>query len=240
MDVANQVPVRILFIGNSFTYFNNLPEQIAGLARPHTAVRVGTIAAGGAELGSTWNSGQPTSMLADGWDYVVLQEQSTLGNGQPQPGIPRVQPPAQFHEAVRTAVPEIEAAGATPVLYLTWARRDDPEAQHALDDAYTAIAAETNSMLAPVGPAWRMALTERPTLSLHEDDNSHPTATGSYLAACVLYATLFGRDPRGCAHKLTGMAIDSEGERGPDNSVLVDLPADDAAYLQDVAWRATR
>ncbi len=232
--------VRVLFVGNSFTYFHNLPAQVAALARPERAVRVAMIATGGAVLGPTWAGGGPAAALGRGWDFVVLQEQSTLGEGLEVDGVPRVRDPAAFHRSVRAAVPDIAGAGASPVLYMTWARRDDPSAQVQLADAYTAIGREVGAVVAPVGLAWRLALRERPDLVLHEEDNSHPAPAGSYLAACVFTATLLGLDPRGRAHRITGQTYDSEGEPGEPDGVLVDLPPVEAAYLQDVAWRATR
>ncbi|WP_285509846.1 hypothetical protein [Actinokineospora sp. NBRC 105648] len=225
-------------MGNSFTYFHNLPEMVVALARPERAVSVAVIATGGAALDTTWASGEPSAHLAQGADFVVLQEQSTLGGDLVVDGIPRPQDPARFHTAVRRAVPDILGAGASPVLYLTWARRDDPGAQEALDNAYRSIGDELGATVAPVGPAWAMALRERPDLVLHDADASHPAPAGSYLAACVLTATLFGIDPRGRPHRITGTTVDSEGvlgEVGP----LTDLSDADAEFLQDIAWRAT-
>ncbi|GLW94364.1 hypothetical protein Aglo03_51800 [Actinokineospora globicatena] len=227
----------MLFVGNSFTYFHNLPELVVALARPDRAVSVAMFAEPGAVLGETWASGAPSNALREGGHYVVLQEQSTLGGDLVVDGIPRPQDPAKFHASVRTAVADIVSANATPALYMTWARQDDPGAQQALTDAYASIGKELGVAVSPVGIAWQTALTERPDLVLHDEDASHPAPAGSYLAACVLTATLFGLDPRGRVHRVTGQAIDSEGVWGEPDSTLIDLPEADAAYLQDVAWR---
>ncbi|MBM7772996.1 hypothetical protein JOD54_003200 [Actinokineospora baliensis] len=229
---------RVLFVGNSFTYFHNLPELVVALARPDRAVAVATIATPGAVLGETWASGAPAAALRDGFDYIVLQEQSTLGGELLVDGIPRPQDSAKFHASVRSAIADVAGTSATPVLYMTWARQDDPDAQHALAHAYTSIGKELDVAVSPVGTAWRTALTERPDLVLHDEDASHPAPAGSYLAACVLTATLLGLDPRGRSRRITGQAIDSEGVLGELDSTLVDLSEADAAYLQDVAWRA--
>ncbi|GAA3007032.1 hypothetical protein [Actinokineospora diospyrosa] len=228
---------RVLFVGNSFTYFHNLPELVVALARPDRAVSVAMLATPGAVLGEAWATGAPTAALRSGADYVVLQEQSTLGGELVVDGIPRPQDPAKFHAAVRLAVADIVSANSSAVLYMTWARRDDPDAQHALSHAYTSIGEQLGVAVSPVGIAWRTALAERPDLVLHDEDASHPAPAGSYLAACVLTATLFGLDPRGRTSRVTGQAIDSEGVLGEPDSTLIDLPEADAAYLQDVAWR---
>ncbi|WP_051386086.1 hypothetical protein [Actinokineospora inagensis] len=229
---------RVLFVGNSFTYFHNLPQQLAVLARPEVEVVPRMIAAGGAILGETWPTGPPAAALRAGTDFVVLQEQSMLGGGVVVDDIPRPRDPADFHSAVRTAVADIRAAGAVPALYLTWARRDDPEAQEALTDAYVSIGSELDVAVVPVGLAWQAALSARPEFVLHDEDESHPAPAGSYLAACVFLKTLFNLDPRGRARNISGVTIDSEGAPGEDGT-LIDLSATDAAFLQDIAWRTT-
>ena len=90
----------------------------------------------------------------------------------------------------------IREAGATPVFFLTWAHRDGwPEngmddyssMQEAIDDGYLAIAREQNAAVAPVGYAWWALLHQDPEAALWQNDGSHPTVEGTYLAACVFY-----------------------------------------------------
>ncbi|OLR91777.1 SGNH/GDSL hydrolase family protein [Actinokineospora bangkokensis] len=230
---------RVLFVGNSFTYYHGMPHQLAALAAPDLALHHRVIAAAGRLLAGTWAEGTPTAALAEPWDHVVLQEQSTLGHGLTVDGVPRVRDPREFHAAVRAIVPEVVAAGARPALYLTWARRDDPAAQDQLDAAYTTIAAEVGAAVVPVGPAWRAALADRPDLVLHDEDGSHPNPAGSYLAACVFLAALLGLDPRGRAAAVSGPRVD-DFAAPLGHGTLVDLAPADAAFLQDTAWRVTR
>src|SRR5450631_3277379 len=74
--------MRILFIGNSYTSRNNLPGLLRGLgadAAPPIAIETEAIVAGGASLRRHWNAGAALQRLnASRWDYVVLQDQSTL------------------------------------------------------------------------------------------------------------------------------------------------------------------
>jgi hypothetical protein len=84
-------------------------------------------------------------------------------------------------------------------LYLTWARRNAPEAQAAITAAYSSIARELGATLVPAGLAWERSLKEQPEIVLHDKDNSHPTLAGSYLAACVFFAVLFDDSPIGIA-----------------------------------------
>ena len=178
--------LQVLFIGNSFTSRNQLPQLIAALVSrsgPSHSLQSATIYAGGASLRRHWNAGLAQRALASQpWDYVVLQEQSTLP----------VKSPKRFHENVRLFAPAIAAHGATPLLYLTWSRAHVPEAQRALTEAVEAIAREIDARVVPVGIAWHALHARHPDIALYDADGSHPTPTGSYLAACVFAASLFG------------------------------------------------
>lgn len=232
--------LRVLFVGNSYTYFNNLPQLLAGLAasaKPSQMIETEMVTVGGATLKLLWSGGKPQTALASGkWDYVVLQEQSTLGLARVVDGIPQIGDPKNFHDSVRLIVPEIKKAGAKPLLYMTWARKDSPDKQPLLTEAYQSIGKELGDTVAPVGLAWQAALKARPNLELHVADKSHPTPVGSYLAACVFYATLFGKSPEGLATRITGTVIDHMGKAGDSQGELVNLSKEDAAFLQKIAW----
>jgi len=182
---------RILFIGNSYTTRNQLPRLLVDLAattEQPTQVEVATIFAGGASLRRHWNAGNAHKALANtAWDYVVLQEQSTLPVKNPQ----------RYQENVRLFATEIAKHGGKIALYLTWSRQQAPQTQGQITRAVEDIAAEIGARVVPVGPAWHAATRENPGLVLYEDDGSHPTAAGSYLAACVFLVSLFGQRPCG-------------------------------------------
>jgi hypothetical protein len=178
---------RILFIGNSFTARNGLPDLIAQLAAAHgKAIEHRLISAGGASLRRHWNAGEALHAIQTGhFDHVVLQEQSTLP----------IKNPTRMHESVRLFDASIKAARATTVLYMTWARLSAPESQQAITDAYISIGRELGATVAPVGLAWQRFLREHNTPALHDRDQSHPALAGSYLAACVFVAVLLKRSP---------------------------------------------
>jgi hypothetical protein len=85
----------------------------------------------------------------------------------------------------------IKRAESRMALYMTWARQKSPQAQQAISNAYTSIAKETAAVLIPAGNAWREFLKKYKTPVLHDRDGSHPTLAGSFLAACVIFRTLF-------------------------------------------------
>lgn len=242
--LANAAKLRILFFGNSYTYFNNLPQILAGLAasaKPPQAIETEMVTVGGATLKSLWAGGKPQSALANGkWDYVVLQEQSTLGLTKMIDGVPQINDPKDFHASVRMIDAEIKKAGAKPLLYMTWARKDSPDKQPLLSDAYQSIGKELGDKVAPVGLAWQAVLQARPNFELHVADKSHPTPAGSYLAACVFYATIFGKSPVGLASRITGTIIEHTGKVTETTGDLVNLSKDDAAFLQKIAWETVQ
>lgn len=193
---------KILFIGNSFTVRNDLPALWTGLASDGTngtAITSEVVAAGGASLRQHLNKGTAGLLLAEGgWDFVVLQEQSTLP----------VKNPKRTHENIRDLHGIIQDAGARTVLYMTWARLNAPETQPTLTATYDNMGAELDCPVVPAGLAWAQALQVDPAPVLHDADKSHPTLAGSYLAACCFQWTLFGA-PMGEPEAAAGMA-DSE------------------------------
>ena len=185
--------VRMLFVGNSFTARNDVPGMLAQLALASDGTGTGIehrlIQRGGASLRMHLNKGEVATAMRDSrYDYVVLQEQSTLP----------IKNPIRMHESVREFDALIRAARSRTVLYLTWARLEAaPDAQQRIADAYTSIGREINAIVVPAGLAWRAFLARHKTPVLHDADKSHPTLAGSYLAACAFHATLFGGSPPG-------------------------------------------
>ena len=232
--------LRVLFIGNSYTYFNNLGDLVSGIAasRKDGPVVLATLAVrGGALLRWHIDSGPAMGALQSGkWDYVVLQEQSQLGGGMVE-GKPVVGKADAFHASVRELVRRIRARGAAPLLYMTWARRDYPDQQDDLARAYLDIGRELGVKVAPAGLAWAETRKKMGELNLFAGDGAHPSPTGSYLNALVIYATMTGRDPHGAPAVVRGHPYTTAGVGDPSSIVaLADLDPSIAKGLQDIAW----
>jgi len=185
---SSPATTHVLFIGNSYTFFNGgLDKQLKGLS-PTTATSL--IAVGGYTLEDHWNAGDALqSIRKGGWDYVVLQEQSQ------GPVIDST----RFFNYVRDFDVEIRANGAETILLMTWERPDSVKygvTTANLAAAYNAVGEEFGIKVAPAGLAFARSLQERPDLVLYSEDG-HPTIYGTYLAACVLYATIFEKTPVG-------------------------------------------
>ena len=190
--------LKVLFIGNSYTYCNDLPklfESISNMGSDRARVDIKMLAASDATLEYHWLSGHALSVLqAEPWDYVVLQEQSRLGELRIQ-GVDVVNSPALFHIFVRLFDQAIQHSGAKTVLMLTWAHHDRPADQVLLNQAYYSIAEELNASVIPVGPVWEKVNHRfQEELTLYSPDGGHPSPMGSLVAASVFYAFFFNEE----------------------------------------------
>src|SRR5688572_14764963 len=160
-------PLKVLFIGNSFTGRNQLPELIAQLAAARgRELSHRLISAGGASLRMHWNKGDAQKAIQETrYDYVVLQEQSTLP----------VKNPLRMQENIRLFDEVIKTSGAKTALYLTWARQNAPETQKMITGAYLSIGEELGARIVPVGIAWQNFIRKHSRPVLHDEDKSHPT-----------------------------------------------------------------
>lgn len=236
---------RVLFLGNSYTYFNDLPAIFSELAKAGHQCTVETrmVAPGGKTLKDHWESAAAREALnSQAWDFVVLQDQSTLGVNLYFEGQTRVGTDEIFRPYAERWANEIRKHHATPVFYLTWARRATPVDQAALNYAYISAAKATRSLVAPVGLAWAQVRQTNPGIDLYYRDGAHPSTAGSYLAACAIYAAIFKKSPVNLPARISGVPVNLDTEElEPDKTaVLVDLPAPVATTLQTAAWNAWR
>jgi hypothetical protein len=175
---SRQLPLRILFIGNSQTSTNDLPAFVAEIAKEskHGKVTYRTIAPSAVTLGGLWN-GQGNPAYVDGrWDAVVLQQGPSVT-------------PERRAELCFYATEWAEWAreqGARPYLLMVWPRRDRQLSE--VVASYGAAASASGATLLPAGAAWGAALQRLPGLPLYRWDGVHPSRLGTYLAALVVYA----------------------------------------------------
>jgi len=206
-------PLRVLFIGNSYIYFNGLPKVLTNMtrtAKPKVNIKTVDLSKGGYTLEKHLNAKNTLNIIQKRrFDIVILQEQS----------LRPISDKKKMHEAIRKLDIEIKKTKAKTVLFMTWARAHYPKMIEPLAKAYMEIGKELNVEVAPIGLAWQKALQKHPNLSLHNSDKSHPNQRGTYLAACVLYATLTGKSPIGLS---TGG--------------LKEITNEQASLLQQIAW----
>jgi hypothetical protein len=228
--------LRVLLIGNSYTFFNNLPyllQTIAASQKEGPRIETDVSLSGGKTLQWHWEQKDALAKIRrGGWDFVVLQEFSTLGYRIPAGGVPKIAEPEAYFEYARKFHEEIRKVGARTVLYATWARDGYPEQQRRLDHAFTEFAREANAGLVPAGLAWTVTLLEAPGIQLHMPDRSHPTMAGSYLNALLFYQCLSGRAAANPPSVIRGPKWND-----PEVVPLVELPWSDAMTLNQIAQR---
>lgn len=219
-DVSTDVPargLRVLFIGNSYTYVNDLPGAVARIAaegagdegRP--TIAVDSAVEGGATLQLHWERMRQDRVRMGPWDAVVLQGQS----------VEPILSFQSFDSYARRFAAVIRGEGARVVYYATWARRPG-DAVYAqawsggsfaamtarLDNAYRLAAMNTAGELAAVGARWADARADHPAIDLYDPDGSHPSVAGTFLAACVMYRALTGFAPSARVTAPPGVAPD--------------------------------
>ena len=227
-------PLRVLFVGNSYTFGHKLPQVVAAMAAADKTARpieVKMVASGGKNL--IWHAkNKPTldAIAAGKWDYVVLQDQSLTPTLMPQ----------NTRKGATALDAAIRKAGAKTMFFMTWRRRPTPELLKKFPDmhnrnskTYMSVARELKADVAPVGYAWKLAYDADPKCPLYAKDNSHPSRTGTYLTACVFYSMLCNKTPEGLPAKVT------LSQKGARKTVLGVDPAT-AKKLQSFAWQAVQ
>lgn len=211
--------MNVLFIGNSHTYLNQMPRMLEALVEADARdIRLNTEQSTGKGVSLEWHWNNPPTrgMIASRrWDRVVLQDRS----GGPLEAL------QSFQRHARLLDKEIRKRSAATVFYMTWANRSRPETQTLLADAYANVADELDAVLAPVGLAWQEVRRLIPGLDLYHPDGRHANPVGSYLTACVFYATLFHSSPEGLS-----------GDISIENKIRLDLDPDTARGLQKIAF----
>lgn len=219
---------KVLFIGNSYTYSNNLPELVRQLALSMgDTITVASSTPGGYTFQLHCTNAATQGLIAQqAWDFVVLQEQSQL------PSFPDWQVAdeclpfaAQLVDTIRASSPCAEA-----VFFMTWGRQNGDASncadwppvctyegmQALLRERYLQMAVDNDAFAAPVGAVWKRTRALHPGIGLYVGDGSHPSLPGSYLAASTIYSTMMRRS---CA----------------DATFTGGLQADTAALLRGIA-----
>lgn len=204
---------KVLFIGNSYTYVNDLPTLFKNLSESGGKVVYTEMQApGGYSLENHLNTPETIDAIAKGiWKYVVLQEQSQIPviefwrNNSMYPSAKKLDSIIKFYNP-----------NAKTVFYMTWGRKNGGQQcidnycsvdfknfyhmQDSLKSSYRTISNILAALLSPAGEGWRMAKLKVPTVNLWDTDESHPTLDGSFLTACVFYATIFEQNPTGLTY----------------------------------------
>lgn len=215
----HQTVHRVLFIGNSLTAANDLPEIVRSLAQSAgDRLDYRSVTFPDHSLEDHWNRPEARRVIAQGqWTTVVLQQG------------PSALPESQrlLREYTRRFDEEVRRIGARTALYMVWPsdarRRDFP----GVSASYTAAARDVSGLLMPAGEAWLAAWRRDRNMPLYSNDGFHPSVAGSYLAALVIVQRLTGRTPLGLSATLSSPRLSLQ------------IPANQARVLQEAAAEAT-
>ena len=223
---------KVLFIGNSYTFTNNLPEIAATVASSMgDRIIYSSSAIGGYSLKE--HSTNPTTInliRQGGWDYVVLQEFSQ-NPSEPLAWVKvNVFPYAQYLDN------EINKynSNAETIFYMTWGRKNGdtdrcsrlPEVctyigmDNLTRERYMLMAQANHAIVSPVGAVWRYIRENYPSIELYDTDGSHPSVAGSYAAACCFYTAIFRKDPSLITYNYTLTPSDASRIRAATKQVV--------------------
>jgi hypothetical protein len=181
----NQDVPKVLFVGNSYTYFWNLPQTVQAMASSQDFPLIAMQStAGGATWKNHWEGEKglkSVSIIKEGnWDVIILQNHS----------LSTVENLEQFMEYGSKLVELSQESGAKVMLYQTWARKHNPLMIEKIRYGYDLLAEKYGIEVVPVGEIWSEVIKLRPDLELYDPDGSHPSTNGTYLAACIFYSIL--------------------------------------------------
>lgn len=205
--MAQGEPKRVLFIGNSYTEVNNLPQlvqQAAVSAGDRLEYQSNT--PGGCTFAQHCTNQSMSLIQQGGWDVVVLQEQSQL------PSFPQSQVENEVFPYAQQLVDSVYAYSpdGEAMFYMTWGRKNGDQRNapyfpvlgtyegmdSMLYERYMYMARQYDASVCPVGRVWRYLRANNPEIELYQSDESHPSLAGSYAAACAFYTLIFHRSPQ--------------------------------------------
>ncbi|MGN7437025.1 MAG: DUF4886 domain-containing protein [Alcanivorax sp.] len=211
-------PLNILFIGNSYTFFYDVPGMILKIAKHDknnaTPLHVRSVTYGGATLRQHWKNPKTKQIMqSQHWDILVLQEQSLQ--------YMYAKNIAQSHDAIHRFYKHTRPEKTDIVLFKTWPRQpnsawySDPQYAKNLRNAeamfteihirVTQIAKRLNIRVAPIADYWYFTSLYYPDINLYSADATHASVKGSYLTALIFYQTLTGNSPLGTTFVPLGM-----------------------------------
>jgi hypothetical protein len=229
--------LRVLFIGNSYVYTNDLPAVLKDLAQAGGDTIIHASSAPGGYTFRQHCTYAPTlNLLQQGnWDYIVLQEQSQ------SPAFPDNQVSSDVYPYAKKldSLAHKYNACAKTVFYMTWGRKNG-DAQNCafwpplctyrgmdslLQLRYGIMADQNNAWLAPVAKVWARLRASSPSIDLYVADESHPSPAGTFAAACSFYSLLLGKDPAANNYAYTLGTATANTIKGAAKTVVYDSVA---------------
>lgn len=207
---------RVLFLGNSYTYVNNLPQIITDMAASTGDTLLSeSNCIGGYTLNNHSSNRVSIDKIKQGnWDYVVLQEQSQL------PSFPDVEEQVFPYAKFLDSLIHVYNPCAETIFYMTWGRKNGDASNcnfwppvctyegmdSLLNLNYKKMAEDNKALLCPVGEVWKYIRKNQSSIELYQPDESHPSEAGSYLAATCFYTMFYKKNPIDVQYNISGSA----------------------------------
>lgn len=202
-DIKAQGHYKVLFLGNSYTDVNDLPQLVHDVAQSagDTLIFDRHTPGGYRLIDHSLNTTSRSKIMTGGWDYVVIQ-------GQSQEPITQYGNFTQGAGALYSLTKEYNSC-AVIMPYITWGRKNGDATNCAnfpimctyegmdstLRNTYIDLSKAISAEASPVSVVWNYLRNNHPQLELYQTDESHPSALGSYAVACCFYTSLFKKDP---------------------------------------------
>lgn len=174
---------KILFIGNSLTYVNNLPELVVKAGKEkNIPISTKMVAYANYALEDHWNDGEIQNLVASGqFDFVVVQQ----GPSSQEEGRSMLM---EYGAKIKSLCDQHHAK---LVFFMIWPARSNFHMFDGVIKNYTEAAASTSSILCPVGQIWKKHFSDTGDYSYYGPDQFHPSLAGSESAAGIIVETLF-------------------------------------------------
>ncbi len=227
-------PTRVLFIGNSYIYYNEMPEMLAKMTASYQEyIQSESETPGGYTLKHQVSDGNALKKIQKGyWHFIVLQEQSEAPAGPIADVKANTYPFAHYLDSVARQYNK----NCKSIFYMTWGRKNGSTnfcnkwpgvctyqgMDSLLAQRYTTMAKDNQGILAPVGAVWKYIRKNHPNIELYDPDGSHPSEAGSYAAACTFATIIFKRDPTQIKFDSKLSAEDAEKIRNATKRVVYD------------------
>jgi hypothetical protein len=178
-------PIKILFVGNSLTYTNNLPELVEKLGvKSNIKIKTHMLAKPNYALEDHWNEGELQRLIKTGdFDFVVVQQ----GPSSQAEGRVLL---FEYGEKIQALCQKHKTKLA---IFMVWPARSNYKTFDGVIRNHTEIAAKTNALLCPVGKVWKEHFDATSDFSYYGPDQFHPSLAGSQVAAEIIYKTLIGK-----------------------------------------------
>ena len=195
---------KVLFIGNSFTFYNSgvdyhLQKMLdADKSTDSTTYTIQKIAVSSYTLQDHYNDSLTIRKIrSDKWNKIVLQEQSTRPMNNRD----------LFLQYATLLDAKVKKDSASTVLYMTWPEKATPGDINSLSSAYVYVGQQIHAPVVPVGLVWESVINTYPQLNLYYTDDKHPGLAGTFLISCTLYYSLFNKNPVVNSYVPTGLSI---------------------------------